>query len=122
MSDPCMIIKFSDFKFKIEDANEPSGYFDCHGNMEVSYDGEILGIDTWEAPVGTEITSQTPCQSLTLVGSDQANLLIGAILALLEAYNQPSYFNDENIQVEYGQIIQEAKNSKSKEAATELLD
>ena len=120
VSDHCMYIKISDYKFTLEDPNEASGFVDYHGEMEISYDGEMLGIDTWEAPVGTEITNSTPGQSVTLFGNGQANLLVGAILVLLEAHGQPCYFNDENIQIEYKQMVQKAKDSQLKETVTKL--
>lgn len=117
-----MVISLSDYKFKLEDANEPDGFAYYKGRMEVSYDGEFLGIDSWEVPVDDELPETGPIQSFTLVGPDQANLLVGAILALLESYGEPCYLNDEDIQKEYKQMAEATKNSYAQEAATELQD
>jgi hypothetical protein len=88
--------------------------------MEVSYDGEFLGIDTWEIAEDQDFSGDTPTQSVTLVGPDQANLLVGAILALLEAYGDSSYFNDKDIQEEYRQMVQETKDAYAEETVTGL--
>ena len=116
---PCMVISMEEYKFQLEDANEPDGFVEYKGRMEVSYDGNLLGIDTWEVPVDADFTD-SPIQQLTLVGSNQANLLVGSILALLEAYNEPSVFNDENIKEEYEQMVQEAKNSNAEKTVGQL--
>lgn len=105
-----MVLTLEEYKFQLQDANEPNGFVEYKGKMEVSYDGEFLGIDTWEVPVEQDF-SDSPIQQITLVGSGQANLLVGAILALLESYNQPSLFSDENIQKDYDQMVKEAKES-----------
>lgn len=118
---PCMIITLDDYKFNLEDPNEPNGFCEYKGKMEVSYDGEFLGIDTWECPVDADF-SETPIQQVTLVGANQANLLIGAILVLLESYGEPSLYNDEDIQKEYKQMAEEAKNTYAEKTVEQLSE
>ena len=110
-----MIVTLDQYKFKLEDPNEESGFVEYKGKMEVSFDGELLGIDAWEAPIDQEFDNSV-VQQLTLVGADQANLLVGAILALLESYGEPSVFNDEDIQKEYGQMAEKTKDAYAKKA------
>lgn len=110
-----MVITLDEYKYALTDPNEPSGFVEYKGKMEVSYDGEFLGIDTWEAPV-TQDFSDSPIQQITLVGSNQANLLVGAILALLESYGEPNAFDDEDIQKEYKQMAEETKNAYAEKA------
>ena len=110
-----MVICLEEYKFHIQDPNEPKGFAEYKGKMEVSYDGEFLGVDTWEVPVDQEFYD-SPIQQITLVGENQANLLAGAILALLESYNQPNLLNDEDVQKDYQQMAQKAKESNAEEA------
>lgn len=107
---PCMVITLDEYKFQLTDPNEPSGFAEYKGKMEVSYDGEFLGIDTWECPVDKEF-SEAPLQQTTLVGADQANLLVGAILALLESYGEPNLYNDKDIQTEYKQMAEKTQDA-----------
>lgn len=107
---PCMVITLDEYRFKLNDSNEPNGFVECKGKMEVSYDGEFLGIDTWECCVDQDF-DDSPIQQITLVGADQANLLVGAILALLESYGESSVFNDEDIQKEYKQMAEKTKDA-----------
>jgi hypothetical protein len=105
-----MVITLDDYKFQLEDANEPDGFAEYKGKMEVSYDGEFLGIDVWEAPVNSDFID-SPVQQITLAGPDQANLLVGAILALLESYGHQTVLDDEDIQEEYKQLAEEAQGT-----------
>ena len=117
----CTILSLEEYKFKLEDVNEPSGFVEYKGKMEVSYDGEFLGIDTWEIPIDQDFTDSS-VQQVTLVGPDQANLLAGAILALLESYNQNTLFDDKDIQEEYKKMAEETKNARAEEAVEQSED
>jgi hypothetical protein len=110
-----MTISLGDYKFKLEDVNEEQGFVEYKGKMEVSYDGEFLGIETWESLANEKFTDDSVSQEITLVGPDQANLLVGAILALLESYGESSVYNDEDIQEEYGQMVQKTKDAYAEE-------
>lgn len=114
-----MVITLNEFKFQLEDPNEPTGFAEYKGKMEISYDGTLLGIDAWEAPLDQDF-SNSPIQQITLVGPDQANLLVGGILALLESYGQPSLYNDKDIQTEYQQMAQEAKDAHAEKTTKQL--
>ena len=116
----CMVISLGDYEFVLDDVNEPDGVSRCKGKMEVSYDGEFLGIDTWEIAADKEFTSHTPMQSITLVGHNQANLLVGAILALLSAYGDPTYLDDEDIQKEFKYMDEETKNAYAEETVASI--
>ena len=118
----CMVITLDSYKYQLEDPNEPSGYAEYHGKMEVSYDGQFLGVDTWEAPINQDLDTKGIASSITLCGPDQANLLVGAILALLEAYNEPTLFNDEDIEAEYQQMAEKTKDSYAEETTPGLED
>lgn len=107
---PCMVITLDEYKFQLKDPNEPNGFAEYKGRMEVSYDGEFLGVDVWEAPINEDFIN-CPIQAITLAGADQANLLVGAILALLESYGEPSLYNDEDIQAEYRKMAEETKDA-----------
>jgi hypothetical protein len=121
MSDelPCMVITLDEYKFRINDPNEPDGFVEYKGKMEVSYDGEFLGIDTWEAPIDKDFDDLAPGGCLTLAGPNQANLLVGAILALLESYGEPSFYHDEDIQKEYEQMVSQTKDAYAEKATEE---
>lgn len=106
----CMVITLDEYKFKLTDPNEPSGFVEYKGKMEVSYDGEFLGIDTWECNINDSF-ADSPIQQITLVGADQANLLVGAILALLESYGEPNLYNDKDIQTEYEQMAEKTQDA-----------
>lgn len=112
---PCMVITLDEYKFQLEDPNEPNGFAEYKGKMEVSYDGEFLGVDVWETPINEDF-STSPIQAITLAGADQANLLVGAILALLESYGEPSLYNDENIQAEYRQMAEKTQDAYAEKA------
>jgi len=114
-----MVITLDEYKFRLADVNEPGGFVEYKGKMEVSYDGEFLGIDAWETPVDKDFDDGIGPQSLTLVSADQANLLVGAILALLETYGEDSLYYDENIQKEYKQMVQATKDAYAEKAANE---
>jgi hypothetical protein len=110
-----LVITLDEYKFKLTDVNESSGFVEYKGKMEVSYDGEFLGIDTWESPIGDDF-SEAPIQQVTLVGADQANLLVGAILALLESYGESSLYNDKDTQKDCKQLVQATKDSYAEKA------
>lgn len=114
-----MVITLDEYKFRLADVNEPDGFVEYKGKMEVSYDGEFLGIDAWEAPVDKDFDDGIGPQSLTLVSANQANLLVGAILALLETYGEDSLYYDENIQKEYKQMVQATKDAYAEKTANE---
>jgi hypothetical protein len=116
---PCMVITLDEYKFRLADVNEPDGFVEYKGKMEVSYDGEFLGIDAWEAPIDKEFDDGFGPQSLTLVSANQANLLVGAILALLETYGEDSFYYDEDIQKEYKQMVQATKDAYAEKTANE---
>lgn len=119
---PNLVILLDEYKFKIHDINEPDGFAEYKGRMEISYDGEFLGIDTWEIPADKEFDENSVCQQVTLVGANQANLLVGAILALMEAYGEPNVFNDADIQKEYLQMAKEASDAYAQKATSESDD
>jgi hypothetical protein len=110
-----MVITLDDYKFQLKDVNEPGGFAEYKGKMEVSYDGEFLGIDVWETPIDHDF-ADSPVQQITLVGPDQSNLLVGAVLALLESYGHQTVLDDEDIQAEYKQMADEAKIIYAQEA------
>lgn len=121
-STPLSIV-LENYEFALEDPNEPSGYALLKGRMEVSYDGELLGIDTWEIPRDQEFSDNDDVmQSITLVGSNQANLLVAAILALLEARGDLNILNDQDIQAEVSEMVQETKDAYAEKAFKQICD
>ena len=103
-----------DLKYSCVDFDDDNVVHDYIGKFEVSYDGELLGIDRWEAAAGEDL-SKYPTEGLTFIGADQAKQLAATILALLKVKDGIDVFDGEDFQKEYARLVSAAQDTHNKE-------
>ena len=106
-----------DLEYSCADFDDQETVHDYIGKLEVNYDGELFGVDRWEAKAGEDL-SECPIEGFTLLGSDQALTLALGILALLEVYDEIDAFNGKDLQERYKQMVSAAKDAHDKKAAS----
>lgn len=104
-----------DLQYSCSDFDDDTVIHDYKGRLEVSYDGELFGIDRWEAPAGEQLKDEC-IENITLLGHEQAKTLALAILALLKVQDGIDVCDGEDFQERYAKMVSAAQDAHDQEA------
>jgi hypothetical protein len=88
---------------------------------EVEYDGYSFDLKFLVAEQNDSQSDQL-YEEFRILGPKHANLIICSLLALLEAYGQPSLLNDADIQEDLAKMVQKTKDAYAEKAFEQIRD
>lgn len=88
----------------------------------ISYDGEVFSVNSLNGLAQDENSFLTDevYEEITTFGWRHANLIVCGFLALLEAYGQSHLLNDPDIQEDFAQMVQAAKDTYAEKAFEQI--
>lgn len=100
-----------------------SGYMRAVKHLtETGYNGQYFNLDFFVLDENNPHRNPVPYSETRILGAKHANLIICSLLALLEVYGFNHVLNDEDMQEEFAEMVQAAKDLYAEKAIEQIRD